>query len=97
MKTKAAVPRCGLLVIDLRNGDIVHWSRLQGDITELFDVGIIRTSVARAGLGLTPRGWRRRCGGRISVIKEDGLAPLKTRCRPSIIELNAQTSPISKG
>lgn len=34
-------PRCGLLIIDLRNGDIVQWFRLRGDINELFDVGII--------------------------------------------------------
>ena len=34
-------PRCGLLIIDLRNGDIVEWFRLRGDINELFDVHFI--------------------------------------------------------
>lgn len=30
--------RCGLYVIDLENGDIVHWVRIEGVITELYDV-----------------------------------------------------------
>ncbi|MGB0922632.1 MAG: TIGR03032 family protein [Alphaproteobacteria bacterium] len=30
--------RCGLYVIDLTSGDIVHWARIQGVITELYDV-----------------------------------------------------------
>lgn len=34
-------PRCGLLIIDLRNGDIVQWFRIGGDVNELFDVGVI--------------------------------------------------------
>ena len=29
---------CGLLVIDLRTGDTVHWLRLDGMVTELYDV-----------------------------------------------------------
>jgi uncharacterized protein (TIGR03032 family) len=41
MQATGATPRCGLLVVDLRNGDIVHWFRLRGDVTELFDVGVI--------------------------------------------------------
>jgi uncharacterized protein (TIGR03032 family) len=43
--------RCGLLVIDLRNGDIVQWFRLQGDINELFDVGIIENVRCPRGIG----------------------------------------------
>lgn len=30
--------RCGLLVIDLRSGDIVHWLRIGGIVEELYDV-----------------------------------------------------------
>lgn len=33
-----AEPRCGLYVIDLRTGDIVHWLRIEGFVTELYDV-----------------------------------------------------------
>ena len=38
LAAKNAVPRCGLLVIDLRTGDIVHSLRLEGVIKELYDV-----------------------------------------------------------
>ncbi len=31
-------PWCGLLVIDLRSGDTVHWLRLEGLVAELYDV-----------------------------------------------------------
>ena len=32
---------CGVLIIDLRNGDIVQWIKLDGHIGELFDVAIL--------------------------------------------------------
>jgi len=35
---RGADPRGGLQVIDLRTGDIVHWVRLEGMVTELYDV-----------------------------------------------------------
>jgi uncharacterized protein (TIGR03032 family) len=41
-----AEPRCGLHVIDLKTGDIVHWLRIDGVVTELYDVvslaGVVR-------------------------------------------------------
>jgi uncharacterized protein (TIGR03032 family) len=51
MKANGASPRCGLLVIDLRNGDIVQWYRFRGDVTELFDVGVIRYIRCPRGIG----------------------------------------------
>lgn len=33
-----ADPRCGVYVIDLRTGDVVHWLRVEGIIEELYDV-----------------------------------------------------------
>jgi uncharacterized protein (TIGR03032 family) len=33
-----ADPRCGLYVIDLRTGDAVHWVRIEGVVSELYDV-----------------------------------------------------------
>jgi uncharacterized protein (TIGR03032 family) len=51
MKASGAMPRCGLLVIDLRNGDIVQWFRFRGDITELFDVGVIANIRCPRGIG----------------------------------------------
>jgi uncharacterized protein (TIGR03032 family) len=33
--------RCGLVVIDLRSGDIVHWVRVEGLVSELYDVAVL--------------------------------------------------------
>ena len=41
LSAKDAEARCGLLFIDLRTGDIVHWLRIEGIIEELYDVGIL--------------------------------------------------------
>ncbi|MEZ6075868.1 MAG: DUF4915 domain-containing protein [Pirellulaceae bacterium] len=32
---------CGLQVIDLDSGDIVHWLRIDGSIQELYDVAVL--------------------------------------------------------
>ena len=44
-----AEPRCGLYVIDLTTGDVAHWLRLEGFVSELYDVaalpGVIRPSM----------------------------------------------------
>jgi Domain of unknown function (DUF4915) len=56
MKASGAMPRCGLLVIDPRNGDMVRWFRFRGDVTELFDVGVIENIRC-------PRGYWAVCGG----------------------------------
>jgi uncharacterized protein (TIGR03032 family) len=39
--SKNATPRCGLLVIDLRSGDVVHSLRLEGVVEELYDVQVL--------------------------------------------------------
>jgi len=49
---RKAVPWCGLLVIDIRNGDVVEWVRFEGDVKELFDVALIPG--VRCPRGLTP-------------------------------------------
>jgi uncharacterized protein (TIGR03032 family) len=38
---KQAMPRCGLMVIDLRTGDAVHSLRIEGVVNELYDVAVI--------------------------------------------------------
>ncbi|MFN6461371.1 MAG: TIGR03032 family protein [Nostoc sp. DedVER02] len=38
LRVKNAVPRCGLLVINLTIGNIVHSLRIEGVVTELYDV-----------------------------------------------------------
>ncbi len=34
-------PRCGLFVVDTESGDVVHWLRVEGVVTELFDIAVI--------------------------------------------------------
>ena len=41
LRAKDAEPRCGLVVIDLRNGDIVHSLRIEGVVEELYDVQVL--------------------------------------------------------
>lgn len=36
-----ALPRCGVLVVDLNTGNVVHWLRVGGLISELYDVQVI--------------------------------------------------------
>ena len=45
-------PWCGVFVIDLRTGDLVEWIRLDGEISELFDVAILPGRVCPMSLGV---------------------------------------------
>ncbi|MEQ1777327.1 MAG: TIGR03032 family protein [Nitrosomonas sp.] len=38
LKSRNAEARCGVQVIDLRTGDVVHWLRMDGVVEELYDV-----------------------------------------------------------
>ncbi|RZJ44875.1 MAG: TIGR03032 family protein [Brevundimonas sp.] len=38
LRTRDAEPWCGVLIVDLTSGDIVEWLKLEGAISELFDV-----------------------------------------------------------
>jgi uncharacterized protein (TIGR03032 family) len=48
---RGAQPDCGIYVIDLRTGDIVHWFRLTGVIEELYDVVVLPNVVRPKALG----------------------------------------------
>jgi uncharacterized protein (TIGR03032 family) len=41
LKQRDADPWCGIQVIDLKTGDIVEWIRLEGEVSELFDVSVL--------------------------------------------------------
>ena len=41
LQQKDGEARCGLMVVDLHTGAIAHWLRLEGKITELYDVQVI--------------------------------------------------------
>ena len=41
LKSGDAEARCGVQVIDLKSGDVVHWMRIEGVVTELYDVVVL--------------------------------------------------------
>jgi len=47
-----ADPRCGLLVVDLATGDAVQWVRIEGIISELFDVAFLPGTTCPSAIGL---------------------------------------------
>jgi uncharacterized protein (TIGR03032 family) len=51
LKTKDAEARCGLQVIDLNTGDIVHSVRIEGIVTELYDVVVLPDVTRPMALG----------------------------------------------
>ena len=51
LKAKGAEARCGLHVIDLRTGDTVEWLRLEGQVTELYDVATLPNVTRPMALG----------------------------------------------
>ena len=38
LKDAQVSPRCGLLVIELKSGDVIEWLRLEEPVRELYDV-----------------------------------------------------------
>jgi uncharacterized protein (TIGR03032 family) len=59
LKRREVEPRCGLMVIDLKSGDIVHWLRLEGVVEELYDVVALPGVVRPMALGLVSDEIRR--------------------------------------
>ena len=51
LKKQKVEPRCGLYVIDLETGDVVHWARLEGIVTELYDVAVLPNRKNTAAVG----------------------------------------------
>jgi uncharacterized protein (TIGR03032 family) len=49
---RQAEARCGLMVIDLRSGDTAHWVRLEGMVSELYDVVVLPGVVRPMVLGI---------------------------------------------
>lgn len=51
LKEKNAEPRCGLQVIDLTSGDVVHGVQISGIVAELYDVVVLPNVVRPMTLG----------------------------------------------
>lgn len=59
LERRDAEPRCGLWVVDLETGDIVHWLRINGVIGELYDVSVLPGVQRPMAIGLVSDEIRR--------------------------------------
>jgi uncharacterized protein (TIGR03032 family) len=51
LANRSAQARCGLLIIDLKSGDSVHWLRVEGLVRELYDVAVLPQASRPMALG----------------------------------------------
>lgn len=51
LRQRGAEARCGLQIIDLRSGAVVEWVRMEGMVTELYDVAVLSGVVWPMALG----------------------------------------------
>jgi uncharacterized protein (TIGR03032 family) len=65
---RAADARCGLLIIDLRSGNVAHWLRVEGLVRELYDVATLPQVSRPMALGFKTDEIQRTI-----AIGEDGL------------------------
>lgn len=52
LKRRDATAQCGLQIIDLKTGDILHWVKIEGDVTEIYDVVALNGTRRPMALGL---------------------------------------------
>ena len=50
--TRNAEPRCGLMIVDIETGDTVEWIRIEGVVSELFDVSFLPGIKCPSAIGL---------------------------------------------
>ena len=51
LSAKDAVARCGLLIVDIDNGNAVEWLRFEHTIDELYDVAVLPRVRAAEAIG----------------------------------------------
>jgi uncharacterized protein (TIGR03032 family) len=59
LAAKKAAPRCGLMVVDLRSGDVVHSVTIEGVVRELYDVAVLPGVRRPSALGFKTEEIRR--------------------------------------
>ncbi len=52
LKRRDAEPWCGVQIIDLKSGDVIHWIRIDGEIRELFDIRVLPGVLKPASTGI---------------------------------------------
>jgi uncharacterized protein (TIGR03032 family) len=56
---KNVAPRCGLMIVDLRSGDVVHSLTIEGIVRELYDVAVLPGVTMPCALGFKTEEIRR--------------------------------------
>jgi uncharacterized protein (TIGR03032 family) len=59
LERERVAPRCGLMVVDLKSGDVVHWLQIEGVVSELYDVAVIPGRPAPSMVGFRTSEIRR--------------------------------------
>ena len=59
LEAKGVKPRCGLIVVDLRSGDVVHSVTIEGLVRELYDVAVLPGVRMPSALGFKTEEIRR--------------------------------------
>ena len=59
LEAKDALPRCGLIVVDLETGRVVEWLRFEGIIEELYDVALLAGVAQAEAVGFVGEDIRR--------------------------------------
>jgi uncharacterized protein (TIGR03032 family) len=52
LKRRDAEPWCGVQIIDLKSGDVIHWIRIDGEVRELFDIRVLPGVLKPASTGI---------------------------------------------
>jgi uncharacterized protein (TIGR03032 family) len=59
LAAKNVAPRCGLMIVDLRSGDVVHSLTIEGIVRELYDVAVLPGAAMPSALGFKTEEIRR--------------------------------------
>ncbi|MBC2776534.1 TIGR03032 family protein [Parasphingopyxis marina] len=51
LRERDAEPRCGVLIVDIESGTIANWLRIEGIVTELFDVTFLPATACPSAIG----------------------------------------------
>jgi hypothetical protein len=78
LEAKDSQAWCGVQIVDLRSGSVVEWVRLDGPVTELFDVTFIDDVACPMALG-------QQSPENLSLVSiEDGIAPATPGAGPPV-------------
>ena len=83
LEKRDADPWCGVQIVDTRNGDVVEWIRLKGDVRELFDVFVLPGVTCPKATGLLDGAIRNEVSIEMPAGQAD--APDETRAQAEFV------------